>query len=804
MKTIKKIVFLWAMLVCYFNGFSQVLTVKDNTTKKPIDMVYVISEEPEAATYTNSRGEAEISEFKGSTEIHFQIIGYKKIVLSYAQLEAKGFLVYLIRDGYTTEKVVVSVNKRQQAQSEIPIRVSSLSLKDLTLENPQTTADLLGSTGEVFIQKSQQGGGSPMIRGFATNRLLYSIDGVRMNTAIFRGGNIQNIISLDPFALGGTEVLFGPGSVIYGSDAIGGVMSFTTLNPELSVTDSPLVRGNAVYRVATANQEKTGHFDIQMGWKKWALLSSVSFNNYGDLTMGSHGPEEYLRPFHVKRVDSMDVVETNGDPKVQNPSGFTQINMMQKVRFKPNKKWDFTYGFHYSETSKYDRYDRHIRYKDGQPRYGEWYYGPQKWMMNHVKAEYENKSKWFNKMTINLAHQFFEESRISRDFNKNNRETRVEKVDALSANVDFFKYINKKNKVYYGVEMVRNDIRSTGLDEDISTGLESTGPSRYPESNWSSYAVYLTHQYKFSKKVLLHSGIRYNVVQLNAQFDTSFYPFPITETNMENSAVTGSLGLVVKPNSQWILSTNLSTAFRSPNIDDMGKVFDSEPGAVVVPNTNLNAEYAYNMDLSIAKKFGKYLTIDATGFYTLLDNALVRRDFTLNGQDSLMYDGELSKVQAIQNAAVANVYGVQFGMEFNHPSGFGLVARYNVQIGEEEQDDGTTSPSRHAAPAFGLAKIKYNKGDLGMEFYAQFSDGKTFDELPVTEQEKDYLYAIDENGNPYSPSWYTLNFKARYKISSSLFVSAGLENITDQRYRTYSSGISAAGRNVILSLSSRF
>jgi hemoglobin/transferrin/lactoferrin receptor protein len=81
----------------------------------------------------------------------------------------------------------------------VPFRIEGIDKKEIALHNPQTAADMLANTGAVFIQKSQQGGGSPMIRGFSTNRLIYAVDGVRMNTAIFRGGNIQNVISLDPF-----------------------------------------------------------------------------------------------------------------------------------------------------------------------------------------------------------------------------------------------------------------------------------------------------------------------------------------------------------------------------------------------------------------------------------------------------------------------------------------------------------------------------------------------------------------------------------------------------------------------------
>ncbi len=287
---------------------------------------------------------------------------------------------------------------------------------------------------------------------------------------------------------------------------------------------------------------------------------------------------------------------------------------------------------------------------------------------------------------------------------------------------------------------------------------------------------------------------------LNAKFDTSFYPFPFTKANINNGALTGSLGFVYKPTESWIFSTNLATAFRSPNVDDVGKVFDSEPGSVVIPNPDLKAEYAYNADIGIAKVFGNFAKIDFTAFYTVLNNALVRRDFTLNGTDSILYDGSMSNVQAIQNAAVANVYGVQAGLEIKLPADFKFASDISYQKGEEELDDGTTSPSRHAPPVFGQTSLSYVTEKLKMQIYCVYSGEKKFENLPEEEKAKTEIYAVDKNGNPYSPKWYTLNFKAMYKLNANFTISAGLENITDQLYRSFSSGIAAPGRNFILSL----
>lgn len=785
-------------------GHAQTLTIKDKETNEPLELVTLFSELNKAYTITNAQGKADISAFKNAETIQIRTLGYQSIITSYQKLKELGYIVLMEPSNLNLDELVVSATRWRQMSSEVPAKIISISSKEVQLQNPQTAADLLGVSGKVYIQKSQQGGGSPMIRGFATNRLIYTVDGVRMNTAIFRGGNIQNVINIDPFATENTEVFFGPGSVIYGSDAIGGVMSFQTLTPQLSLEDKPLIKGKAVTRYSSANNERTGHVDVNVGWKKWALVTSISSWNYDHLRQGQFGPTDYLKPTHIERIDGIDRVVTQEDELLQIPSAYDQLNLMQKVRFKPNEKWDFQYGFHHSETSPFGRYDRHNRIRNGLPRYGEWNYGAQSWMMNNLNITNTTNAILYDQMTIRLAQQSFAESRISRDLNDAFREIREENVEAYSANLDFVKTVGKRHNLYYGAEYVRNEVTSIGVQELIFTELRAPGPSRYPDANWQSLGVYVNDEFDVSERFTLQGGMRYNQFMLDAAFDTTFYPFPFTEANINNGAFTGSLGAVYRPNDTWVISTNFGTAFRSPNVDDIGKVFDSEPGAVTVPNPNLSAEYAYNLDVSVAKIIADVVKLDVTGYYTILENALVRRDFTLNGKDSILYDGIMSQVQAIQNAAQAKVYGLQAGMEVKFPGGFGFSSDLNIQVGEEELDDGTVSPSRHAAPAFGVSRLTYRYKKLNLQLYAVYQDERTHNELSVEERGKNEIYALDANGNTYAPAWYTLNFKAMIPVTQSFTITGGVENITDQRYRPYSSGISGPGRNFVLSVQANF
>lgn len=803
----KHILTSWMLFGMMYLIHAQVITIKDIETNRPLEMVTLHSETPKAFATTNAEGQADISRFKGSEKIGVQILGFKSVAMSYAEIKSLHFELRLAPSNLNLDEVVISATKWKQSSNNVPFKITSILKNDVTMQNPQTAADLLEISGKVYIQKSQQGGGSPMIRGFATNRLLYTVDGVRMNTAIFRGGNLQNVISLDPFATESAEVLFGPGSVMYGSDAIGGVMSFQTLTPQLSLADKPLITGKALTRYSSANSEKTGHFDVSVGWKKWAIVSSFSSWDYNHLRQGSHGSDDYLKTVYVQRQNEVDQVIAQDNHLLQIPSAYSQDNMMQKIRFQPNENLNIEYGFHYSETSPYGRYDRHTSFKNGMPRYAEWNYGPQKWSMNNLSFNHKgNNMGIYDELTLRVAQQRFEESRLKRSFNNTDRTIHVENVEAYSVNLDFIKSLGDKNKLFYGAEYIYNDVASSGAIKDISTGEESKGASRYPNATWSSLALYVNDEFELSEKLTAMAGLRFNLFALDADLSNNldFYPFPFSDAKIDDHAVTGSLGAVYRPAQSWVLSANFGTAFRSPNVDDIGKVFDSEPGTVTIPNPDLKAEYAYNLDVGVAKVFGNLLKLDVTAYYTMLQNALVRRDFQLGGQDSLMYDGLMSKIQAIQNASHANVYGVQAGVEIKLPQGFSFSSNINYQHGEEELDDGSTSPSRHTAPLFGTSRLNYKADKLHLQFYTAYQGQRKHEDLAFEEQGKDNVYAKDKNGNTYSPAWYTLNIKSIYDLSESFTISAGLENLSDKRYRPYSSGISAPGRNFILSLIANF
>jgi hemoglobin/transferrin/lactoferrin receptor protein len=642
-----------------------------------------------------------------------------------------------------------------------------------------------------------------MIRGFSANRILLVVDGIRMNNAIYRSGNLHNVISLDANSIENTEIIFGPGSVIYGSDALGGVMNFSTLRPKLSTAEGFANSNQVKTRYSSANFEKTIHGNFNFGSKKWAALLSTTFTDFDDLRMGSNGPSEYLRPEFVdpKSFDGTDKIILNNTPEIQKYTGYNQFNILGKLRYRPSEIVEINLSAHHSETSDIPRYDRLMIYRNTTLRYGDWYYGPQTWTLFSGQFQYRKKHLFFDRMIVLAGYQLYTESRYDRNLNNPVLNGRQEDLSIFSLNFDFGKTINKQNEFFYGAETYLNHVNSTGSTKNLLTAENTIIPSRYPDdSSYGSVAGYFSYKLNLKKRFIVQAGLRITHTWLNGDFDSRYYNFPLTGFDIKNSAVNGSVGAVWHPTPDWQLNINASTGFRSPNIDDAAKIFDSEPGNVIVPNPDLKPEYARNFEISFVRSYASKAHIELTGFYTHLKNAMVRRDFTLNGQDSILYDGTLSKVEALVNAESAVIFGGNFAFEYLFTNS--IRTRHDLTFAKGTDSD--DYPVRHVPPTFGSSHLIFENQKLLVDLYISYSDKFDYEQLSPSEQEKPYMYATDENGNPWSPSWWTLNLKSSFIFNKSITLSGGIENLLDKRYRTYSSGIAAPGINLVLSMLIKF
>ena len=698
-------------------------------------------------------------------------------------------------------EVVISASKFAERKKNVVQKIDVITSRTISHTNAQNTGDLLINTGNVFVQKSQQGGSSPVLRGFEASRVLLVVDGIRMNNAIYRAGHLQNIITIDQNMLERVEVLYGPASTLYGSDALGGVIHLRTKNPRLSNGDKLFTTGSAFTRYSTANDEKTIHANFSLGGKKLAWLQSYTYSDFGDMKMGKHYPDKYpdfgRRSQYITTINGIDSVIANQDDHIQKFSGYKQWDITQKLRFKQSTNISHLLNLQFSNSTDVPRYDRLQDVRNGTLRYAEWYYGPQK----RIFGSYElsiSKIAFLDELKANINYQDIEESRQTREYRRYDRfDSRVEKLKIWGFIIDGRKIVGN-NELTIGIDGQLNDVKSTATRTNLTNGTVSKLDTRYTDgkNKMNYFGLYAQHLLKISNsKWILNDGIRLQTVHLESNIvDNSFFNFPFTSIRQDHFAVTGNLGLVFMPSGSTRIASGFSSGFRAPNVDDLTKIFESSTATkrLVVPNPDIKPEYTYNVDLTVSHTIAEKVKFEVTGFYSWFRNVIVTAPFKLNGEDSVVYNGVTSAVYASQNRNEAYVYGFNANISTDFTEHFSFMSTISYTFGRISKFEGLKAPLDHIPPVFGKSSISYKASKWSSEIYALYNGWKKIRNYNP-DGEDNQQYATPDG----MPGWLTLNFRSTFNLNKYLMIQAAVENIFDRNYRNFGSGFSAAGRNFI-------
>lgn len=774
---------------------------------------------PYVDVYTSDYSFAQVSDENGQfvlphtieddQEVVISFLGYQQSSISAEQLR-KNPLIKLI-PGMVLDEVLM-VGRTDNRSRDLPGKVESIDTKIFQLTNPQTAADALGQHADVFIQKSQMGGGSPIVRGFEANKVLLVLDGVRMNNAIYRSGHLQNAITVDNAMLERLEVLYGPGSLIYGSDAIGGVVHFRSKNPKLNFDSEKSISffGNAYTRYATANNEKSAHVDFNIGGDQFGSLTSISVSDFGDLTTGSNRTETYpdfgKRLIYADRINGRDTVLQNQNPNKQIGTSYSQLDLMQKFLYQPSKQFRLIANLQYSTSTDVPRYDALSEPQGTGLRYAEWYYGPQNRFFSSIRTDINQQTSWTDKIILIAAYQRIDEDRIDRRFGSNNLDTQQEDVDVFSITADLHKYLNSDEtvEVNYGAEFNYNLLSSTAFRQVIDSSEPSTSLlTRYPSggSSTSNIAAYALAKKQFTKWDLF-GGLRYSSNGLQVKYLRSDgLPWPeefYDGINTRNNALSWSIGATTHSFNGWKISSQVSSAFRSPNIDDLAKIRVNND-EISVPNIDLGPEKSINGELTIAKQVGDHSQVSTTGFATQLRDAIIRADFTLpDGSTTLNDEGQLLRTVANINADRARVVGISINAKTSLFKKLTLDGSFNYIKGTSFDQTDTQTPLSHIPPVYGRFAAAYNDAHQKLSLNIRYNGIKP---LSLYGGSPDNL----ENATPEgTPAWTTINLYYQRQINDHLSATIGLENLMDIHYRPFASGVSAPGRNIIIGVNGKF
>lgn len=782
----------------------------------PIENVTIYNDANTKRVYTNKHGIADVSSFDDSDIISFNHLSYIEYEILKKELGIIEFIVYLSKNSEQLEEIFLSASKGKENRNRIAEQIEIISKEEIKKLAPQTSADLLANLPGIKVQKTQSGGGSPVLRGMEANRVLLVVDGVRMNNAIYRTGHLQNSITVSPNIIERTEVIFGPSSVIYGSDALGGVIHYYTKTPKVSTINE--VNTSIYSRYSSVNNEFTTEGNIEFRNKKWASYTSISHSEFGDLKMGknrTHGFDDWGKVIDYSTNTNTfysPISVVNPDSNIQKNTGYKQTDILQKIAIPLSNKSDVVFNFQYSESSNINRFDNLATYSGDELKYAEWYYGPQKRLLISSQLKIEPNKKWLQKGTLTAAFQNIKESRIDRRLSSLDRYYAFENLDVFSLNGDFFVPLtNASDRILsYGFEVTHNKVDSNAFGKTLEVqgnsiiGLsdEFVEQSRYPDggSTYTSAASYVNYRQDISSKSTLNTGIRFVNTQLNATWiEDAFITLPDVDISLNNSAVTATIGYVYKPTINWQLNSVISSGFRSPNIDDVGKVREKS-GNVTVPNIYLKPEYAYSFETSVLKyynnrKFHTGLTL----YYTLLDNYITRDYFEINNASTIVYNGEEGNVMANVNKDNAYIVGSTFSFKGDINSNWTTNGSITYTKGKAYD---TNLPLSSIPPLFGDLNISYHNERLQVGLNWKFNTKKNIEDYNLVE-------GIDnEEQTPYNsltatyygnPSWNTFNFNTNYRINNSVTAFLNIDNMLDVHYKEFASAISAPGRNISIS-----
>lgn len=725
-------------------------TVYDTKYDRPVEMAHVVVAGTNTGSFTDENGNFEIPNVpEGNVVIHASLVGYKphekELVIDNEGIA--DLKIYLQPSNISLNNAIVITARRIESSAfSSPEALTIINSQQLKRESPRTVPEALtGHTG-VFTQKTNHGGGSPFIRGLTGNQNLMMIDGIRLNNATFRYGPNQYLNTIDPYAVQQMEIVRGAGSVLYGSDAMGGVINVLTRDPNYS---AGFKAGGAVYgKWMSEDMEKTGRGEVRLSNNSVAFLGGFTYNDFGNIVGGDTTGKQ---PF----------------------TGYSEYAADAKLRVKLSDSKELIMAYQYDKQRDVPRTDKLMN------NYVQYHFDPQIRQLGYVRLKSNSKNKWTKQLTVTGSFGQSDESRIKQKEGSSKVEYENDLVNTWGATAEVTSIPGRNWHFQTGLEFYFDKVNSDKSEQEDG----QTTPKRgyYPDGATStSYALYSTHTFNFQPFSLV-AGTRLNMCQIKAKDDI------FGDVDVSPVALVGSLSAIYHAGGHVNLIASVYNAFRAPNLNDLSS-FGTFNAGIEVPNPDLDPERSVNTEIGVKVRVEKF-----SGSFFVYRNQLTdlieRVEATWQGQDSI--DGE--KVYKKENFAKAYIRGFEVGAEYEFIPGLSASGNVTYTYGQNESQD---EPMRRIPPLFGKLGVHYRHVSGFWSTLEWLSAGKQ-DRLSGGDERDS---RIPEGG---TPGWSVFNLRAGYTWKW-VGLTAGLNNILDEDYRMHGSGVNGVGRSAWLALQVKF
>jgi outer membrane cobalamin receptor len=622
--------------------------------------------------------------------------------------------------------------------------ISILHSKALSLNSQRNTPELLNEAPGVFLQKTNHGGGSAFLRGLTGNQVLYLIDGIRINNAITRYGPNQYLNTIDRFSLERIEIVRGSGSVLFGSDAIGGVINMLSINPD--VNQQKALSGKISTRIGSNHLEESLNGRISYKNKESWLTSGITTRSFGDLIGGKN-------------------------TKLQHPSGYDEFCYDVKTNIQINKRHTIQGLLQYVHQKDVPVYHKYILENFALNKMD-----PQKRSLAYVGYTYTPEKGFIQNIKFTPNIQQVAESRWSKKNNSNltTIENDTVEIFGVLTELNTLKNIGDwKWSGSHGFDLYHDKVNSNRIQMyDNNTPIFKRG--LYPDDATQISYAFFTNQHIEKNKFQVTLGNRIQFLSLQIPIDNGQI------INIQPKAWVGNFYVAQSILPKLKLIYGLNTGFRAPNIDDLGSLgivdFRYE-----IPNYELRPEKSAQIQIGY-KWNGPKFNWETYTYYNRLKDIVVR-----NKKGNETIDGY--PVYIKENAENGYIMGLETNFQYILGRSLQLTGSLTYTYG---QNTSKKEPIRRIPPLFGYVNIQYQKEKYWAKLFFQLA-GK---------QQRLAAGDISDNriGRLGTPGWSVINISNGFNFKK-MDINLTLQNVLDKDYKFHGSGINGVGRSLILGFS---
>ncbi len=649
--------------------------------------------------------------------------------------------------GEAVEEIQITATRRSAPRFEVPPATTVIDHEELRGLAPQTAMDALHGEPGTFVQQTTPGQGVVIVRGLKGSEVLHLVDGFRLNNAIFRNAPNQYVALVDAQMLDGIEVVRGPMSALYGSDAMGGVVQMRSREPAFADAGwEPSANLRSFY--GTADRSLVTRAEGAFAGESVVLSGGVTFQDVEELRSGDD-----RIPFTAFRAGAQDL-------KLRTHLGERHELMLSAQRLEQ------------PETSRVD--ELIAGFGQTAPASSVALFEPQERTFYHARYRYAAEQTLFDDITVHWGRQRIDDGRRGRALGSS-VEDRESNVDTTrGAQLQLTKSLGTSHRLAWGGEYYRDEVQSSRASSTDGGPRVARSP-RFPDgATLRQISAFAAHVWRLGRRVELAYGLRYSSVRTDLP----------AQSALDNRDLSGNVSLTYAPLASLRLVASVGRGFRAPNVFDLGTFGDRPGNRFNVPNPDLEPETVLTVDLGV-KHASERLQAELNWFHSDYDDRITSVEsgaLTPNGR----------RITQSRNVASVELWGIEAGARYRWSDSTELFATATSTRGEEKVD-GDRNPAERVPPLFGKAGVRWSPDDrLTLEAYTFYADSQR--RLHPRDRVDP---RIDPDG---TPGWATFNLKGSWRASDRLRLGLRLENIGDKRYREHGSGLDEPGFNAIASV----